>query len=613
MKPLYRVLSILLSLVILASAAAVTSFAAPDYAYYYSDEQHTSVVIEKFTGQVPEDGVVEIPATIETLPVSRIADGAFAGNQTLKTVILPSAAVIVDADAFTGCANEIRLLVAADAPSGGNYADDVSDFVMNGSVLTAYNGSEAAVALPYGCTAIAPEAFKGNISIRTLILTTDVKSIGASAFENCVNLSSITLDTRRQIYTPDVGADAFRNTALLNSPSGDWFMIGSTLVKYTGAASGVTIPPYVVRLGPEAFVNERSGGIAARIKIPATVSMFDAGCFLTNDGSMKLIAALTVYAGSPAQKYLNGMTVPYALVYLPCDADADGNVTAADARLALRVSAQLDPVPATYPFTTICDTDGNGKLTAADARFILRVSAGLERAPEQDITSESPIIEPSGEYDTLLLLAQVIDNARASAKSYNLYEYQEFTDFNMNMSTFAYLSWFNDQLTHQEDAQVTSYTMQSPDGLAKLPQMKLRDTTIIKSCTLSENPDGTGLIRIELLDEMLDMRDTYKNPLTAQMFPVEPVGTYTDRIRKRWWFNDSGTNLHFTMTYTGCVLEASFEPATRRLTAMNMDMYYFFDIDPGTIQNMPILDKSFGNDGADATRHDRLEYSVFRY
>ena len=98
-----------------------------------------------------------------------------------------------------------------------------------------------------------------------------------------------------------------------------------------------------------------------------------------------------------------------------------------------------------------------------------------------------------------------------------------------------------------------------------------------------------------------------------EMFPVEPVATYTDRIRKRWWFNDSGTSLHFTMTYTGCTLDAAFDPANRRLISMKMDMKYYFDIDPGTIQNFPILDASYGNDGANATRHDSLSYSGFRY
>lgn len=613
MKNLKQALCAMLAAVMLLTCAAVPAFAALDFEYHYSDEQHTGVVIDRFTGTVPEDGMVEIPATIEALPVVRIADGAFADNATLKAVILPVSTVVVDAGAFTGCANEIRLLVAAPSNTGDKYATDVSDFNMNGTRLISYTGLEASVALPYGCTSIAPGAFKGNTAIQTLRLTTDVTSIGESAFENCVNLKEIIIDTGRLTYTPEVGVNAFKNTPVQNN-SPDFFMIGSTLVKYTGSDAGVTVPAKAVRISSEAFVNEVAAGIAAKIKIPPTAKMFDSGCFLAYNGSIKLIAALTVYAGSEAQAYCNRLTMPYSLLYLPCDADVDGTVTAADARYALRVSAKLEKVPTAYPFTKICDMDGDSRITASDARFILRVSASLESAPSDEITSDSDIVtEPSGTYDALLLLAQVIGNTRNQAQSFMLYEYQEFTEANMNMTTRGYLSWFDDQLTHKDAAETKTYVMNSVDGLTKLREMKLRDTTIVKDCRLTTNPDGTGNIHIELFDERLDMRDTYKNPLTMEMFPVEPVATYTDRIRKRWWFNDSGTSLHFTMTYTGCTLDAAFDPANRRLISMKMDMKYYFDIDPGTIQNFPILDASYGNDGANATRHDSLSYSGFRY
>ena len=65
--------------------------------------------------------------------------------------------------------------------------------------------------------------------------------------------------------------------------------------------------------------------------------------------------------------------------------------------------------------------DGNSRITAADARFILRVSASLESAPAEDIAGAEDIVtEPSGTYDALLLLAQVIGNTRKQAQSYML-------------------------------------------------------------------------------------------------------------------------------------------------------------------------------------------------
>ena len=60
----------------------------------------------------------------------------------------------------------------------------------------------------------------------------------------------------------------------------------------------------------------------------------------------------------------------------PGDVDGNGKITAADARLALRISAKLEK--ATEYQTRIADMDKNNKITAADARKILRISAGLE-------------------------------------------------------------------------------------------------------------------------------------------------------------------------------------------------------------------------------------------
>ncbi len=63
-----------------------------------------------------------------------------------------------------------------------------------------------------------------------------------------------------------------------------------------------------------------------------------------------------------------------------CDIDENGKVEAADARLALRFSVDLDYYSRAE--LLIGDTDGNNSLTAADARYILRYSVGLEK-PEK--------------------------------------------------------------------------------------------------------------------------------------------------------------------------------------------------------------------------------------
>ena len=58
------------------------------------------------------------------------------------------------------------------------------------------------------------------------------------------------------------------------------------------------------------------------------------------------------------------------------DADGDGRVTSADARIVLRCSVRLDDI-GKYVFAA-CDYDGDEAITPADARMILRRSVGLK-------------------------------------------------------------------------------------------------------------------------------------------------------------------------------------------------------------------------------------------
>ena len=62
--------------------------------------------------------------------------------------------------------------------------------------------------------------------------------------------------------------------------------------------------------------------------------------------------------------------------YLNGDADLDGKITAADARLILRNSVGLETLVGNALFAA--DRDGDGDIDAGDARLTLRASVGLE-------------------------------------------------------------------------------------------------------------------------------------------------------------------------------------------------------------------------------------------
>lgn len=64
--------------------------------------------------------------------------------------------------------------------------------------------------------------------------------------------------------------------------------------------------------------------------------------------------------------------------YMLGDVNLDGKISAADARLALRIAARLDDYPEVTDVVFMnADVNGDGKINTADARIILRVAAGL--------------------------------------------------------------------------------------------------------------------------------------------------------------------------------------------------------------------------------------------
>ena len=83
-----------------------------------------------------------------------------------------------------------------------------------------------------------------------------------------------------------------------------------------------------------------------------------------------------------------------ALAALPGDADGDGQVTPADARLALRASVGLE----TLQDRAAADVDGDGRVSSSDARIILRVAVGLDRIENGRVieNGQQPAADPAG-------------------------------------------------------------------------------------------------------------------------------------------------------------------------------------------------------------------------
>ena len=63
--------------------------------------------------------------------------------------------------------------------------EDVSAFVMEGSVITGYNGAGGDITLPATATGVADYAFAGNGNISSVVIPANITSVGSYAFSGC--------------------------------------------------------------------------------------------------------------------------------------------------------------------------------------------------------------------------------------------------------------------------------------------------------------------------------------------------------------------------------------------------------------------------------------------
>lgn len=147
------------------------------------------------------------------------------------------------------------------------------NFVINGGVLTQYNGAEVNVAIPHTVVKIGAEVFKG-LCIKSVVIPDGVTIICENAFRDCSSLTSVVI--------PDgvtkIGAFAFSNCSSLTSiviPD-SVTEIGIGVFNGCSSLTRVGLPNSVKKIGEHTFSNCSS---LTNIVIPASVTRIDEGAF----------------------------------------------------------------------------------------------------------------------------------------------------------------------------------------------------------------------------------------------------------------------------------------------------------------------------------------------
>ena len=209
---------------------------ASDFTYATANDQ---VAITAYVGSA---SAVEIPATINSLPVTSIGDNAFEGKD-LTSVMLPSGVTTIGYNAFYNCR------------------------------------SLTSISLPSGVTDIGGFAFNMCTSLTTVSIPTSVARMGDNPFVSCVSLTAISVSPDSVAFSSRDGVLYTKDgTALISYPAGRQggfaiptgvTSVGNSAFRDSGGLTSVTIPDSVTYLGQAVFWN--CGGLTS-IFIPDSVS-----------------------------------------------------------------------------------------------------------------------------------------------------------------------------------------------------------------------------------------------------------------------------------------------------------------------------------------------------
>ena len=600
MRSLKKSLSFILAVVLIMTTATVIAFAQGDFGYVYADENQTTVYISSFDGSVDKDGYVEIPDEIDGKKVVGIAEGAFKSVVGLTGIIIPETVTRIEDGAFSGNV-DIKTKEKEDNSFDTNewYENHRHDYIISGSTLVSYKGKDEIVTIPYNCSTIAAGAFKNNDNIKTVYIEKELTKIGESAFEDCDNLEKVVAGNG--VYGIEIGKNAFKDTPWLENYPSDLVALGTTLVKYKGTASYVAIPNVFTAIAEQAFYSgDNTSTVAYKVKVPVTVKTFADECFYLYDSITKVYPELVIFEESAAEAYCDEAGLDYTYAALPGDADRDGVTTAADARYVLRIAAKLEHPIIDRDIMEVADITSDSKINAEDARLILRVAAKLDKYSSAELLSM-----PRTDYEILFAATSALSSARAYGVSYSKYAYQDMHSVDMNYNSTLYFDIYKNELTPASKAVTVTYPKDSAEGYNNLFEISLIDATKIKeySCRLE---DSNYIFTIKLHDEKFNKEDVDKTSFTQQVFPIETVAHFTNKVKGKYWYNDS---IDYDMTYRDCTLELHVEVATGKLVLMNVEMNYDFEI-TGRVGSIKIK----GDNGpARATRTDVIRYNNFNY
>ncbi len=290
LNPMYaRVLKILDATKLLPLLLLLVLPAVVQAQYYYTNSYgiwsytpNTGPVTITGDTNIPLNGVVVIPDTINGYPVTSIGNSAFYDLTGLTNVTIGTNLTSVGNEHLSLCTGLKSVMIGTNVTSIGSFAF--------GACF-----SLTSVIIPDSATIVGGQAFFSCISLTNVVIGRGVTSIGTQAFYDCASLTAITVDAANASYSTVAGV-LFnkRQTTLVQYPGGkvgsysvsnSVTSIGADAFAACASLTGITIPGSVTSIGSAAF--DDCNGLTG-VSIPGSVTSIGLDAFAASTSLMTI-------------------------------------------------------------------------------------------------------------------------------------------------------------------------------------------------------------------------------------------------------------------------------------------------------------------------------------